>query len=114
MTSREEDEATFQKAMALPQNHDELSRVQAMLDEDIARNHFNRDRANQVFLFAIDNCIYRYFSALGLGSEGRRLFPRETREYFAKVLLQRFLNQRGDIQSQRATRSGLLALLFGK
>jgi hypothetical protein len=87
----------------------EMGRVTQVLDQDIHRSRFNRDRARQLFLFMIDNCVHRYFKSIGVSAA--TMFPREVRSPLADELAQNYIDSRGNIESQRPTRRGLLALL---
>lgn len=90
----------------------ELERVTQMLNEDIQRSRFNRERAQQVFLFAIDNCVHRYFKSIG--GNAAILFPKEIRYPLANELAENFIQSHGNIKSQRPSRRGLLSYIIGK
>jgi hypothetical protein len=85
-----------------------------LLDEGIRRSRFNRERAEQVFLFAIDNFIFHYFKGMGVDQKAAVLFPKKIRKVFAKKLCESYIQSRGGIADQRPVRRGLMSYLLGK
>ena len=114
MTPAEEDRLALNMALATPEGKAEVQRATELLDEEIRRSRFNRERAEQVFLFVIDHCVYRYFKGMGVGSKSAVLFPKQIREVFAKELCEEYVQSRGGIKDQRPVRRGLMAYLLGK
>ena len=112
MNSADEDRLTLNMILDMPAGKLELLRVTQMLNEDIQSSKFNRERAQQVFLFAIDNSVHRYFKSIG--GNAAKMFPKEIRSPFAKELADDYVRARGNIESQRPTRRGLLSSIIGK
>jgi hypothetical protein len=78
-------------ALATAEGKVEIRRAIELLDNKLYRKRFNRERAEQVFLFVIDNCVYRYFKGIGVGSKSAVLFPKQIREVFAKELCEEYV-----------------------
>ena len=83
-----------------------------VLEGNISQSKFNRERAEQMFLFVVDNCTHRYFRQFPGGASV--LFPKSVRKPFAAELTSQFIAAHGDITSQRPVRTGLLGQLLGK
>ncbi len=112
MNPTDEDRLMLETILDTPDGKKDLERITHMLDEDIQRSKFNRERAQQVFLFMIDNCVYRYFKSIGCNSV--ILFPKEIRQPLSKELAENFIKSRGNIESQRPARHGFLSYIIGK
>lgn len=107
-----EDRLMLYSALNTPESIGELRRVKSMLESDIENTKFNRERAEQLYLFVIDNCLNRYFKSMPVSAA--RMFPKEIRPPLAAELATEFFMSHGNIQSQRGARSGIASLLFGK
>ena len=83
-----------------------------MLNEDIKHTKFNHERAQQVFLFMIDNCVHHYFKRIG--GNAAILFPKEIRYPLANELAEDYIQSHGNIKDQRPARRGLLSYIIGK
>lgn len=112
MKSADEDRLLLNSILDTPDGEKELERVTQMLDEDIQHSRFNRERAEQVFLFLIDNCVHRYFKIIG--GNAAILFPKEIRITLANELAANYIQSHGNIDSQRPARHGLLSYIIGK
>lgn len=107
-----EDRLMLNLILDTPKGKKELGRVTQMLDEDVQRSRFNRERAQEVFLFAIDNCVHRYFKSIGVNAA--IVFPKGIRRPFANELADNYIQARGNLESQRPARRGLLSYIVGK
>ena len=112
MTESEPDRLAFKMMMGKPDAHEEVARAWQTLDAHISEFKFNRERAEEIFLFVIDNCAYRFFRSYPGGASV--LFPKAIRKPFATELAQEFIRSRGGIESQRPTRTGVLRWVIGK
>lgn len=112
MNDIDPDQLVFDQMMSSPEARTELARVHQLLDESISRSKFNRERAEEMFLFVIDNCAHRFFRDLPGGAAV--LFPKTIRQPFAAELTQEFARSRNGIASQRPARHGILRYLIGK
>lgn len=112
MKPADEDRLMLNTILDTPEGKKELERVTQMLNEDIQGSRFNRERAQQVFLFTIDNCVHRYFKRIG--GNAAILFPKEIRYPLANELAENYIQSHGNIESQRPARRGLLSYIIGK
>lgn len=112
MKPAEEDRLMLNMIFDTPEGKKELERANQMLNEDIKHSKFNHERAQQVFLFMIDNCVHRYFKIIG--GNAAILFPKEIRHPLAKELAENYIQSHGNIVSQRPARRGLLSYIIGK
>ena len=112
MDDAEPDQLVFEQMMAEPSARSEVARVWEVLEGSIRQSKFNRERAEQMFLFVVDNCAHRYFRKFPGGAAV--LFPKAVRKPFAAELAKQFITAHGDITSQRPVRTGLLRPLLGK
>jgi hypothetical protein len=113
MKPADEDRLMLNMILDTPEGKKELERVNQMLNEDIQRSKFNRERAQQVFLFMIDNCVHSYFKK-SIGANAAILFPKEIRYPLANELADNYIQSHGNIESQRPARRGLLSYIIGK
>ena len=112
MNDIDPDRLVFEQMMSRPGARAELTRVHQLLDESIKRSKFNRERAEEMFLFVVNNCAHRFFR--GLPGRAAVLYPKTIRQPFAVELTQEFVRSRNDIASQRPARHGILRYLIGK
>lgn len=112
MMPTEEDRLIFNLILDEPEGRRQLGGAIALLDADILASKFNLDRARQVFLFAIDNCVHHHFK--GLPGGATILFAKAIRQPFADDLAESFTHSRGNIENRRPTRRGLLSYILGK
>lgn len=112
MKPADEDRIMLNMILDAPEGKIELERVTQMLNEDIQHSRFNRERAQQVFLFMIDNCVHRYFKSIG--GNAAILFPKEIRYPLANELAENYIQSHGNIENQRPVRRGLLSYIIGK
>jgi hypothetical protein len=112
MKPADEDRLMLRMILDTPEGKKELERVNQMLNEDIQLSRFNRERAQQVFLFMINNSLHRYFKSIG--GNAAILFPKEIRHPLANELAENYIQSHGNIESQRPARRGLLSYIIGK
>lgn len=112
MKPEDEDRLIFQTILDTPECRQDHQQVTRLLNEDIRRSRFNRERAEQLFLFIIDNCVHRYSKSIG--GDAERLVPKAIRYTLANEYAEIFIRTNGNIGNQRPARRGLLAYLIGK
>ena len=114
MTPTDEDRQIISLIFSEPENQNEVLRAQGLLDQEILRSRFNRERAEQIFLFVIDNCVQRHLKGIGIQGVSTYVIPKPTRAIFAKELCEEYVQSRANIQDQRKARCGIAAYLLGK
>lgn len=112
MKPEDEDRLIFQTILDTPECRQDRERVTRLLNEDIRRSRFNRERAEQLFLSVIDNCVHRY--AKRVGKDVERLVPKAIRYTLANEYAEIYIRSNGNIGNQRPARQGLLSYLIGK
>ncbi len=112
MSQEDEDRLIFRTILSTPECRQDYERVKQLLIDDIQRSRFHRERAENLFLSMIDNCIRRY--SMRVGGEAGMLVPKEIRYTLANEYAEIFIRSRGDIGSNRPARRGLLAFIMGK
>ena len=112
MNENEADRLFFDQLMNEPDARIELDRAWQILDESIAQSKFNRERAEEIFSFVVDNCAHRFFRSYPGGAA--ILFPKTIRKPFALELTQEFIRSRNGVESQRPARKSLLRYVFGR
>lgn len=112
MKPEDEGRLIFQTILDTPECKQDHERVTQLLKEDIQRSRFNRERAEQLFLFMIDNCVHRY--SRSIGGDAELLVPKAIRNTLANEYAEIFIRSNGNIENQRPARRGLLSYLIGK
>lgn len=112
MKSEDKDRLIFQTILDTLECRQDHERVTQLLNEDIQRSRFNRERAEQLFLFMIDNCVHRYSRTVG--GDIALLVPKAIRYTLANEFAEIFIRSNGNIENQRPARRGLLSYFIGK
>ncbi|OIQ96955.1 hypothetical protein GALL_210220 [mine drainage metagenome] len=112
MKPEDENRLVFQTILDTPECRQDRERVTRLLNEDIRRSRFNRERAEQLFLFMIDKCVRRY--SRSIGGDAERLVPKAIRYTLANEYAEIFIRSNGNIENQRPARRGLISYFIGK